>query len=811
MKGIIMAGGMGSRLRPLTCNLPKPMVPIFNKPVIEYGAALLKKHSIEEIGFTLFYLPHKIVEHFEDGSKFNISTNYYVEESPLGTGGSVKNADEFLDSTIVVISGDALTDIDLTKAYAFHKKKGSKATLILKKEEIPLEYGVVVTDDEDRIIRFLEKPSWGEVFSDTVNTGIYILEPDVFDYYKKGENFDFSQDLFPRLLKDNIPMYGYTAEGYWSDVGDLKSYMNTHVDILADEKKHHLLGKCNKKGIWIGEGTVIEKNAVIKPPVFIGDNCVIGEGAVIDEYTVLGSNTKVGKGSSIKRSIIWDNVSISNDCEIRKAVVCNNVYIGEHSRVFEDSVIGAYSKLFKGSTINPGVKVWPYKTVNENVVIKQNLIWGEGLSKSLFDLRGISGVYNQNITPEMVVGVGTAFSSTVNKKGTYLVSCDKENLSESLRSAIISGILSTGGQVVVVSDSTIPMARFGIRKFNLDGGVHIRRDTLDEDIVHMEFFNESGANIDKSIIKKMQKSLSFEDYNRCVGKEVKDTVKIDNFSLIYLNDGISLIENIEEIKRQKPRIILYSKTQRITELAYEYLKTLGCEVEVLNSKTDYNIEDIAKIVLEKNMELGIVYGENGETIEITDGKSVIGEEKYYILSLLIELKNGTIEDIVVPYHHPNVIEQLSSSYNANTLSSKTSVLDLIETALEKNIRQYMLNFDAVWASGMIIDYFVSNNTNLNELLKEIPEYFYIKKQIPCKWTDKGNIIRQLSQDKSSKLELIEGVKFIEENGWALIIPNEEKPVLNIYIEGSSKAHVEELWKKYNERLVNMLKEQSNIS
>lgn len=286
----------------------------------------------------------------------------------------------------------------------------------------------------------------------------------------------------------------------------------------------------------------------------------------------------------------------------------------------------------------------------------------------------------------MVVGVGTAFSSTVNKKGNYLVSCDKENLSESLRCAIISGILSTGGQVVLVSDGTIPMSRFGIRKLNLDGGIHIRRDTLDEDVVHMEFFNESGANIDKSMTKKMQKSMNFEDYNRCIGKEVKDTVKIDNFSLIYLNDGISLIENIEEIKRQKPRLILYSKAPRITDLAYEYLKTLGCEVEILNSTKNYNIEDIAKIVLEKNMELGVVYGENGETIEITDGNSVIGEEKYYILSLLIELKNGTVKDVVVPYHHPKVIEQLSSSYNANTLYSKTSVLDLIETALEKKYK-----------------------------------------------------------------------------------------------------------------------------
>ncbi|MBS3994895.1 MAG: nucleotidyltransferase family protein, partial [Alkaliphilus sp.] len=195
MKALIMAGGKGTRLRPLTCGIPKPMVPILNKPVMEYSIKLLKKYGIRDIAVTMAYLPTVITDYFADGEKWGVHLKYFNEEVPLGTGGSVKNAEEFLEDTFIVISGDALTDLDINQALKYHKMKKSRATLVLKKEPVPVEYGVVITDESGRIIRFLEKPSWGEVFSDTINTGIYILEPEVLNYYQKGENFDFSKDL----------------------------------------------------------------------------------------------------------------------------------------------------------------------------------------------------------------------------------------------------------------------------------------------------------------------------------------------------------------------------------------------------------------------------------------------------------------------------------------------------------------------------------------------------------------------------------------------------------------------------------------
>jgi mannose-1-phosphate guanylyltransferase/phosphomannomutase len=208
MKAIIMAGGEGSRLRPLTCTIPKPLVPILNRPVMEYAIELLKRNQIKEIGVTLQYLPQEIENWFGDGREWNISLTYFTETNPLGTAGSVKNAESFLDDTFIVISGDALTDFDLQKAIDFHKKKKALVTLILTSVNNPLEYGVVLTHKDGSIDRFLEKPGWGEVFSDQVNTGIYIIEPDVLEYIPSDKPYDFSKDLFPALLHKDLPLFG---------------------------------------------------------------------------------------------------------------------------------------------------------------------------------------------------------------------------------------------------------------------------------------------------------------------------------------------------------------------------------------------------------------------------------------------------------------------------------------------------------------------------------------------------------------------------------------------------------------------------
>ena len=212
MKAVVMAGGKGTRLRPLTCDRPKPMVPVVNRPMLEHVIDLLRLHGFCDIIATLYYMPEVIQDYFGGGDRFGVRMHYAIEDTPLGTAGSVKACERYLDSTFLVISGDALTDIDLSAAVEFHKAKGAIATIVLTHVTSPLEYGVVITDDDGRITRFLEKPSWSEVFSDTVNTGIYVLEPEALRLFGAGQNFDFSKNLFPMILKKGLPLFGYVAE-----------------------------------------------------------------------------------------------------------------------------------------------------------------------------------------------------------------------------------------------------------------------------------------------------------------------------------------------------------------------------------------------------------------------------------------------------------------------------------------------------------------------------------------------------------------------------------------------------------------------
>src|SRR6266576_2463771 len=275
MKAVVMAGGEGTRLRPLTSNQPKPMVPIVGKPCMEHIIELLRRHGFEDVIVTVAFLPQAIRSYFGGGETLGVDIGYWVEESPLGTAGSVKRAAGRLDDTFLVISGDALCDVDLTQLVEAHREKGASVTIGLKSVENPLEFGIVVTDEDGRVERFLEKPSWGQVFSDTINTGIYVLEPEVLKHVPTDRPYDFSKELFPLLLEMGRPIYGYVCEGYWQDIGNLDQYRQANFDALDEKVRLNVPGIKIRGDVWIGEG--VESGVVegVGGPAFSGNYCAI--------------------------------------------------------------------------------------------------------------------------------------------------------------------------------------------------------------------------------------------------------------------------------------------------------------------------------------------------------------------------------------------------------------------------------------------------------------------------------------------------------------------------------------------------------
>src|SRR5580692_8005413 len=271
MKAVVMAGGEGTRLRPLTSNQPKPMVSIVGKPCMEHILELLRSHGFEDVVITVAFMPQAIRSYFGTGETLGLNIEYSVEESPLGTAGSVRLASGRLDGTTLIISGDALCDFDLSKIVEFHRENGAAVTIGLKSVENPLEFGIVVTDENGRIERFLEKPSWGQVFSDTINTGIYVIEPEVLRHVPTDRPFDFSTDLFPLLLEMGRPLYGFVCDGYWQDIGNLDQYRQANFDALDEKVKLQVPGLKVRGDVWIGEGVEIDDVEGVEGPAFIGN------------------------------------------------------------------------------------------------------------------------------------------------------------------------------------------------------------------------------------------------------------------------------------------------------------------------------------------------------------------------------------------------------------------------------------------------------------------------------------------------------------------------------------------------------------
>ncbi len=293
MQAVIMAGGFGTRLRPLTIYKPKPMVPLMNKPIIGHIASLLQKHSITDVVVMLYHQPDLIKNYLGDGSKFGLKCTYLLPEDDLGTAGSVKFAESYIDDTFLVISGDLLTDVDLTDFYSFHIKKKSDATILLTREPDPLQFGIVMTNKRHRITNFYEKPSWGEVFSDWINSGIYLFERKMLDLLPSNKEYDFGKDLFPHLLNTRHRFFSYPGECYWKDIGNLEEYLAVHQDCLAGKVEFTIDGKRNEN-IIKGKRSSIALTAELAGNIVLGNNVTIEEGAYVHN-AVIGNNTLIKK------------------------------------------------------------------------------------------------------------------------------------------------------------------------------------------------------------------------------------------------------------------------------------------------------------------------------------------------------------------------------------------------------------------------------------------------------------------------------------------------------------------------------------
>ena len=834
MKAVIMAGGSGTRLRPLTCNLPKPMVPVAGKPMSEHIVNLLKTHGFDDIVFTLHYLPDAIRDYFGDGSDFGCKISYSVEEGkPLGTAGCVKAIQDHLDSTFIVISGDSLTDMDLGKALEFHKEKKSKATLVLKRVENPLEYGVVITDNEGRIQRFVEKPGASEIFSDTVNTGTYILEPEVMLYVVMGREQDFSNDLFPLLLLRNEPMYGYVADGYWCDIGNLAVYRQAHRDVLDGLVNISLDLPQIEPGVFVGHGSQIDASVQLEGPVMIGKNCRIGRETVISKHSVIGDNVVIQEKASLKQPVIWSNAYVGSNAQLRACVVCNNSTIHNSAELLEGAIIGNNSVVGQEATVNPDVRIWPDKNIDSGAKVLESVIWGTRAPRTLFGAHGVRGLANVDITPEFAVSLAAAYGATL-KGGPVLVSRDYWKVSQMISRAIVSGLASVGIEVQNLESMPLPISRYYVKTQRAAGLIHVRVSQREIDKITIEFFDSQGVAITKSMERKIETTFFKEDFPRCAPSDVGSISFPSRVREYYVDEFLNHVKGqvFEEDKvpfcivpgsnytrktklgalsTHAPKVVIDYAMAETGVLLPDLLGQLGIETVVLNSsirnsppRQEERIsmrKQLADVVKALGADLGVQIGRNGEQMTLVDeaGQIIRGELLLATVADII-LRDKPGRSIVVPVNASSVIERIASRYGCKVVRCKASETEIGSTTakLEEAVLggsangcfifpEFQNGYDAMFAVGQVLEHLTYQGRTLQQAVAELPPLYYQVDSVHCPWERKGRVMRLLVEKHQDRpMELLDGVKIqTRPDHWILVLPDAVEPLVHVYADGSN--------------------------
>lgn len=358
MKAVILVGGQGTRLRPLTSEIPKPMLPMVNVPFFEHTLRHLKSFGITEIILSSGYLGTHFQQYFRDGQHLGISLTHIIEDKPLGTCGAVKNVEKLLgNEPVVVLNGDILSNINLKQLLDFHKEKKAKVTLTLYSVEDPTAYGLVSLNGDTKVHEFLEKPSFDEITTHWINAGIYILEPQVLKYAPEGQNYSFERELFPTLLKKKELIYGFPFSGYWKDIGSPNHYLKAHHDILEGRINFTFTGEEIKPGVFVGTGCKISEKASLFGPTIIGNNCIIEDNAMIFSYTTIGDNCYISSSAKIYDSIIFNNTKIGNNCVIKDSIIARDANLGEEVHVADLTILGDQVTVGHRNQFSKGIKL----------------------------------------------------------------------------------------------------------------------------------------------------------------------------------------------------------------------------------------------------------------------------------------------------------------------------------------------------------------------------------------------------------------------------------------------------------------------
>lgn len=815
MQAVIMAGGFGTRLKPLTNNAPKPMIHVANKPMMEHVVNLLKIHGIVDLIVLLYVQPEVIKNYFKDGAGFGVNIEYVLAEEDYGTAGAVKNVEKIIndgkDDDFLVISADIITDVNLKKPIDFHIGKKSDATIVLARVENPLPYGIVITDSEGRVTKFLEKPTWSEVFSDTVNTGIYILHKNVLKLIPEKSEFDFSKDLFPLLLKENKNLFGHICSCYWRDVGTLSEYRQSHLDIIAGKIDLHIEGETlAKNNIKIGEKSIIDiscdvENSIFGKDVHVLQNCKI-------KNCVVGDNCIIGENTALSGSVVGKNAKIGANCEIQEAIIGYKSNIGRNVFIGSGAVISDVCDIGNEAVINPNVKIWPFKNVEDGAILSESLIWSDKWSAKIFGQYGITALANLEITPEFASKLGAAFGATIGKNRTISVSRDSHKTSRLFSRAMMSGVLSVGVNVNDFSDTPISIVRYQAKQFKSYGGIHVRKHPFDKKLLNIKFFDHNGLDLSPLGEQKIERLFFREDYAR-VGSEETGEIFYPTHGTEYYTDGFLSKIDTDKIIKKKFKIVIDYSYGSSSKIFPAIIGRLGMDSVHLNANLDQtkitktekefkkSLKDLSSIVKSIGADLGIFIDNGGEKIYICDenGDNIDGNTALSLMCFLV-MKTEKMDKIIsVPVNSSCNILKMAKDHNFEVILAKNSSNALMEKSADSKVyfagdneggyiySKFMPAFDGMYSAVKLLEMLARLNTTIKNEMRYIEPTYFEYKIIPCPTELKGFIMRKLIEKYRDENALfIDGIKLIKPNGWVLAYPASEGAHFEIFSESREK-------------------------
>jgi mannose-1-phosphate guanylyltransferase/phosphomannomutase len=815
MKAVVMAGGEGTRLRPLTSNQPKPMVPIVGKPCMEHILELLRHHGFEDVIVTVAFLPQAIRSYFGSGESLGIDVSYSVEESPLGTAGSVRLATARLDDTFLVISGDALCDVDLTRLVAFHRERKASVTIGLKSVPNPLDFGIVVTDEEGRVERFLEKPSWGQVFSDTINTGIYVLEPEVLRHVPSDRPFDFSKELFPLLLEMGRPIYGCVLDGYWQDIGNLDQFRQANFDALDEKVRLDIPGIRIRGNIWLGDGVDLHELGALEGPAFLGNYCRIAPDATVGPYTVLSASVTARERARISHSIVDTSTYIGRSTVVEGAVIGRSCDLRSHVRVHQGVAIGDEVTIGNESVIMPDVRIYPYKEVETGSQLHESLIWESRATTRVFGKDGVSGLVNVDLTPDVAVRLAAAFGTALKRGARVVGSREGTPACRMIKRAMISGLSSTGVDLADLRVIPSAVARHLVKSENYAAGFHVGISPSDPEAIRIQFFERPGIELSSEMQREVEKHFTRGELRRVASSEVGTISYPSRVRETYASDLLATID-VDAVRARGFRIVVdygYSAASYVLPLVLGPLGVEAVAAHAFPTEGDAegtglaaSIGQAKRLVPAVGADLGAVFDHAGERLYLVDEQArEIPVEQALLLYLRLIGSNGRRGKLAFPVTVTSQVDRLIEGSDLEIVRTAASLPDLTKVAAENGVifagavgggyvfPEFLPGYDAVASLAKLLELLAPMQRPISEIVAELPRPTLVHRQVACPWSMKGLVMRVLNERLAGReLDLTDGIKVFGERGWAQVLPDPDEPLLHLYAEGETTEASEEL-------------------